>query len=165
MGTSLHLTATMIALQAGLNMVHVPYKSGPQALTDVAGGTVDLAVLPLALVQGMVKENKVRAYGVTTRQRSEALPATPSLADTRELAGFDVESWMGLLAPAGLDPAVTARLAKEVALVLADPEVIRQLALGGMKPMQMTPADFAAYLARERKSLAATVSAANIKVE
>jgi tripartite-type tricarboxylate transporter receptor subunit TctC len=133
----------MIALQAGLNMVHVPYKSGPQALTDVAGGSVDLAVLPLALVQGMVKENKVRAYGVTTRQRSEALPATPSLADTRELAGFDVESWMGLLAPAGLDPAVTARLAKEVAVVLADPEVIRQLALGGMKPMQMAPADFA----------------------
>jgi tripartite-type tricarboxylate transporter receptor subunit TctC len=165
MGTSLHLTATMIALQAGMNMVHVPYKSGPQALTDVAGGTVDLAVLPLALVQGMVKENKVRAYGVTTRQRSEALPGTPSLADTRELAGFDVESWMGLLGPAGLDPAVTARLAKEVAAVLADPEVIRQLALGGMKPMQMTPAEFAAYLARERKSLAATVSAANIKVE
>ena len=165
MGTSLHLTATMIALQAGLNMVHVPYKSGPQALTDVAGGTVDLAVLPLALVQGMVKENKVRAYGVTTRQRSEALPGTPSLADTRELAGFDVESWMGLLAPAGIDPAVTARLAKEVAAVLADPEVIRQLALGGMKPLLMAPADFAAYLARERKALAATVSAANIKVE
>jgi tripartite-type tricarboxylate transporter receptor subunit TctC len=165
MGTSLHLTATMIALQAGLNMVHVPYKSGPQALTDVAGGTVDLAVLPVALVQGMVKENKVRAYGVTTRQRTDALPGTPSLADTRDLAGLDVESWMGLLAPAGIDPAVTARISKEVAAVLTDPEVIRQLALGGMKPMQMTPADFAAYLARERKSLAATVSAGNIKVE
>lgn len=165
MGTSLHLTATMIALQAGLNMVHVPYKSGPQALTDVAGGTVDLAVLPLALVQGMVKENKVRAYGVTTRQRSDALPATPPLADSPALAGFDVESWMGLLAPAGLDPAIATRLAREVAVVLADPEVIRQLALGGMKPMQMPPADFAAYLARERKSLAATVAAGNIKVE
>ena len=72
---------------------------------------------------------------------------------------------MGLLAPAGLDPAIVARLAKEVAVVLADPEVIRQLALGGMKPMQMPPGDFAAYLARERKSLAATVAAGNIKVE
>ena len=165
MGTSLHLTATMIALQAGLNMVHVPYKSGPQALTDVAGGTVDLAVLPVALVQGMVKEKKVRAYGVTTRQRSDALPGTPSLADTRDLAALDVESWMGLLAPTGIDPAVAARISKEVAAVLTDPEVIRQLAVGGMKPMQMTPADFAAYLARERKSLAATVNAGNIKVE
>lgn len=165
MGTSLHLTAAMIGLQAGLSMVHVPYKSGPQALTDVAGGTVDLAVLPLALVQGMVKENKVRAYGVTTRQRSEALPGVPSLSDTRELAALDVESWMGLLAPAGLDPAITARLAKEVSAVLADPDVIRQLGNGGMKPLQMSPADFSAYLARERKSLAATVSAANIKVD
>ena len=164
-GTSLHVTATMITQQAGLDMVHVPYKSGPQVLTDVAGGTVDLAVLPLALAQPIVKENKVRAYGVTSRQRSEAMPGTPSLAETRELAGFDVDSWIGLLAPAAIDPAVTARLAKEVAAVLADPEVIRQLALGGMKPMLMTPTDFAAYLARERKSLAATVSAGNIKVE
>lgn len=165
MGTSLHLTAAMIALQAGMNIVHVPYKSGPQALTDVAGGTVDLAVLPLALVQGMVKENKVRAYGVTTRQRAEAMPGVPSLAETRELAAMDVESWMGLLAPAGLEPAVTARLSKEVAAVLADPDVIRQLATGGMKPLQMAPADFASYLARERKSLAAIVTSANIKVE
>lgn len=165
MGTSLHLTAAMITHQAGLNIMHVPYKSGPQVLTDVAGGTIDLAVLPVALVQGMVKENKVRAYGVTSRERSDAMPTTPSLSATPELAALDVESWMGLLGPASLDPAVTARLAKEVASVLADPELVAQLAAGGMKPMQLSPTDFAAYLARERKALAATIAAANIKVE
>lgn len=165
MGTSLHLTAATIAQQAGVNLLHVPYKSGPQALTDVAGGTVDLAVLPVALVQGMVRENKVRPYGVTSRQRSDALPGVPSLSETRDLAKLDVESWMGLLAPAGTDAAVVARLAREVVAVLADPEIVKQLAAGGMKPMQMTPPDFAAYLARERRALAETVSAAGIKVE
>jgi tripartite-type tricarboxylate transporter receptor subunit TctC len=165
MGTSLHLTAATIAHLAAVNLVHVPYKSGPQALTDVAGGTVDLAVLPVALVQGMVRENKVRAYGVTSRQRSEALPGVPSLSETRELAGLDVESWMGLLAPAGLDAAIVNRLVKEVGEVLADADVVKQLALGGMKPLQMSPADFSAYLARERKALGATVTAAQIRIE
>ena len=132
----------MITHTAGVQIMHVPYKSGPQVLTDVAGGTVDLAVLPVALVQGMVKDNKVRAYGVTSTQRSDALPGVPSLSETRELAKLDVESWMGLLGPAGLDPALVARLNKEVAAVLADPGVLKQLADGGMKPMQMSPAEF-----------------------
>lgn len=164
-GTSLHVTAAMITHTAGVDILHVPYKSGPQVLTDVAGGQVDLAVLPVALVQGMVKEGKVRAYGVTSKARSDALPGVPSLSETRELATLDVDSWMGLLGPIGLDPAIVARLSKEVAAVLADPAVVKQLADGGMKPMQMTPADFGAYLARERKTLAATVAAANIKAE
>lgn len=164
-GTSLHVTAAMIAQQAGVELMHVPYKSGPQVLTDVAGGTLDLAVLPLALVQGMVKENKVQAFGVTSHQRSDALPGVPSLSETRELTALDVESWMGLLAPAGLDAAALARLSREVAAVLADPDVARQLAQGGMKPMPMAPADFAGYLARERRLLAGAIAAAQIKAE
>ena len=164
-GTSLHVTAAMITHTAGVDLLHVPYKSGPQVLTDVAGGQVDLAVLPVALVQGMVKEGKVKAYGVTSKARSEALPGVPSLSETPALATLDVESWMGLLGPAGLDPAIVARLNKEVAALLADPAVLKLLADGGMKPMQMAPADFGAYLQRERKALAATVAAANIKAE
>jgi tripartite-type tricarboxylate transporter receptor subunit TctC len=85
-GTSLHLTAAMITATAGVDILHVPYKSGPQVLTDVAGGQVDLAVLPVALVQGMVKEGKVKAYGVTSKNRSEALPGVPSLSETPALA-------------------------------------------------------------------------------
>lgn len=164
-GTSLHVTAAMITATAGVDILHVPYKSGPQVLTDVAGGQVDLAVLPVALVQGMVKEGKVKAYGVTSKARTDALPGVPSLSETRELATLDVESWMGLLGPAGLDPAIVARLNKEVAAVLADPVVLKQLADGGMKPMQMAPADFGAYLAKERKALASVVAANNIKAE
>ena len=164
-GTSLHVTAAMITATAGVDLLHVPYKSGPQVLTDVAGGQVDLGVLPVALVQGMVKEGKVKAYGVTSKARSDALPGVPSLSETPALATLDVDSWMGLLGPAGLDPAIVARLNKEVAAVLADPAVQKRLADGGMKPMQMAPADFGAYLAKERKALAAVVAANNIKAE
>lgn len=164
-GTSLHVTAAMITATAGVDILHVPYKSGPQVLTDVAGGQVDLAVLPVALVQGMAKEGKVKAFGVTSKKPTEALPGVPSLSDTPALATLDVESWMGLLGPAGLDPAIVARLNKEVATVLTDPAVQKQLADGGMKPMQMAPADFGAYLAKERKALAAVVTANNIKAE
>lgn len=164
-GTSLHVTAAMITATAGVDILHVPYKSGPQVLTDVGGGQVDLAVLPVALVQGMVKEGKVKAYGVTSKARSDALPGVPSLSETPALATLDVESWMGLLGPAGLDPAIVARLNKEVAAVLADPAVLKQLADGGMKPMQMAPADFGVYLAKERKALASVVAANHIKAE
>lgn len=164
-GTSLHLTAAMITATAGVDILHVPYKSGPQVLTDVAGGQVDLAVLPVALVQGMVKEGKVKAYGVTSKARSEALPGVPSLSETLALATLDVDSWLGLLGPAGLDAAIVARLHKEIGLVLADPAVLKQLADGGMKPLQMTPADFTAYLAKERQALANVVAANKIKAE
>ncbi len=97
-GTSLHVTAAMITATAGVDILHVPYKSGPQVLTDVAGGQVDLGVLPVALVQGMVKEGKVKAYGVTSKARSDALPGVPSLSETPALATLDVDSWMGSLA-------------------------------------------------------------------
>lgn len=164
-GTSLHVTAALITGTAGVEMLHVPYKSGPQVLTDVAGGQVDLAVLPVALVQGMVKEGKVKAYGLTSRARGDSLPGVPSLSETAALQTLDVESWLGLLGPAGLDPAIIARLNKEVAAVLADPGVLKQLAEGGMKPMVMAPADFGAYLARERKALAAVVAANKIRAD
>lgn len=164
-GTSLHVTAAMITATAGVEMLHVPYKSGPQVLTDVAGGQVDLAVLPVALVQGMVKEGKVKAFGVTSKARSGALPGLPSLSETAALATLDVESWLGLLGPAGLDPAIVARLSKEVAAVLADPAVLKQLADGGMKPLQMSPSEFGSYLAKERKALAAVITANNIKAD
>lgn len=96
-----------------------------EAMTDVADGTVDLAVLQVALEQGTARENKVRVYGVTSRRPSENLPGAPSLSETRELAGLDVESWMGLLGPACLPPEVVARLSKELSSVLADAEVQR----------------------------------------
>ncbi|MDM0121404.1 Bug family tripartite tricarboxylate transporter substrate binding protein [Variovorax arabinosiphilus] len=164
-GTGLHVTAEMIKQQAGLDMVHVPYKSGPQVLTELAGGQIDLAVLPVALVQAFIRDGKVRGYGVTSRQRWATLPDVPSLSETAEFKTLDVESWQGLLVPAKTDPAIVERIAREMTAVLADPDTVRRLAEAGFKPMTMTPAQFATYLAEERRDLARIIAAAGIKVE
>uniref|UniRef100_UPI00064650CD Bug family tripartite tricarboxylate transporter substrate binding protein n=1 Tax=Delftia sp. ZNC0008 TaxID=1339242 RepID=UPI00064650CD len=162
-GTSLHLTAEMLQQQAGLSWTHVPYKSGPQALTELAGGQIDLAVLPVALVQSFVREGKLRGLGVTSRQRAATLPQTPSLSDTAVWQAFDVEAWQGLLLPARTDARIAERLARETAAVLAEPDLVRKLAEAGFKPMVMEQAQFTAHLQRERKLLEATVQAARLQ--
>lgn len=162
-GTSLHVTAEMLKQKAGLDMVHVPYKAGPQVLTELAGSQIDLAVLPVALAQGMVREGKVKAFGVTSRQRAATLPDTPSLSDTPEFAGLDVMAWQGLLLPAGTDAAIADRLARETQAVLADPQVQRRLADAGFAPMRMTQEAFISYLAQEKSDLAAVIAAARIQ--
>ena len=164
-GTSLHITAELIKQRAGLDMVHVPYKSGPQVLTDVAGGQVDLAVLPLTLAQPFIREGKVRAYGVTTKSRWPGLPDTPSLSETAELKDIDVESWLGLLGPANLSPAVTAALISAVETALKDPEIIRKLGDIATRPLVISGPKFSEYLARERQLVQGVVTRANIKAE
>lgn len=164
-GTSLHVTATMITQRAGVELTHVPYKSGTQVMTDVAGGQIDLAVLPVALAAPFVRDRSVVAYGVTTAARAEALPDAPALAETPALAGLDVEAWLGLLAPAQLDPAIAQRIARETAAALEDAGLGRQMRDAGLKPFAMAPAAFADYLAREKQSLGAVIAAAGIRTE
>ncbi|MBN9410445.1 MAG: tripartite tricarboxylate transporter substrate binding protein [Burkholderiales bacterium] len=164
-GTGLHVTAEMLKQRAALDMVHVPYKSGPQVLTEVAGGQIDLAVLPVALVQAFVRDGKVRAYGVTSAQRWATLPDVPALAETAEFKGFDVNSWVGLLLPAHTDRAIVDRLAQAVNEMVAEPETQKKLSDAGYKPLQLSGPAFAAYLAQERKDLAATIAAAKIRID
>ena len=155
----------MIKQRAGLDIVHVPYKSGPQVLTDVAGGQVDLAVLPLTLAQPFIKDGKVRAYGVTSAKRWPTLPEVPALAETPELQGLDVESWLGLLAPANLPPAIARTLVQALEVALKDPEIVRKLGDIANRPSVISGPRFAEYLARERKMVQEVVTRANIKAE
>jgi tripartite-type tricarboxylate transporter receptor subunit TctC len=164
-GTSLHVTAELIRQRAGLDMVHTPYKSGPQVLTDVAGGQIDLAVLPLTLAQPFIKDGKVRAYGVTSARRWPGLPEVPALAETPELKDVDVESWLGLLGPANLPPAMAAALVQAIEAATRDPEVVRKLADIANRPLAVTGPRFGEYLARERKLVQDVVTKANIKTE
>lgn len=163
-GTSLHITAELIKQSAGLDMVHVPYKSGPQVLTDVAGGQVDLAVLPLTLAQPFIREGKVRAYGVTSKARWPGLDV-PSLSETAEFKDIDVESWLGLLAPAQLPPAIASAIIRAMETALKDPEVIRKLGDIANRPLVLTGPAFGDYLARERQLIQGVVARANIKPE
>ncbi|MGH6959435.1 MAG: Bug family tripartite tricarboxylate transporter substrate binding protein, partial [Dongiaceae bacterium] len=164
-GTSMHLVAELIKQRAGLDVLHVPYKLGTQVITDVAGNQLDLAVMPLTLVYSPIKSGKLKGFGVTSKQRWPTAPEIPSLAEAAELKDFDVVSWYGLLAPAGVNAAIVDRLVKEMAAVLADPEIVKRMGDLGLVPAKMTQAQFAAYLQKERQEFAAVVSAANIKAE
>ncbi|MDR0225908.1 MAG: tripartite tricarboxylate transporter substrate binding protein [Burkholderiaceae bacterium] len=164
-GTGLHLTAELIQQMAGMALMHVPYKSGPQALAELAGGQIDLAVLPVALVQSFVREGKVKGLGVTSRQRIASLPQTPSLSETPALQALDVEAWQGLLLPARTDARIAERLAQDVAAVLAEPATALRLTEAGFKPMSMPQDRFIAYLEQERQWLEATVRKAGIRVD
>ena len=164
-GTSLHITAELIKQRANLDMVHVPYKSGPQVLTDVAGGQVDLAVLPLTLAQPFIREGKVRAFGVTSKSRWPSFPDVPSLSETPELREVDVESWLGLLGPANLPANVVSTLVQAMEVVLKDPEIVRKLGDIANRPVLISGAKFGEYLARERQLMQGVVTKANIKAE
>jgi tripartite-type tricarboxylate transporter receptor subunit TctC len=164
-GTSLHITAEMFKQRAGIDLMHVPYKSGPQVLTDVAGGQVDLAVLPLSLALPFVKDGKVRAFGVTSLARSAIAPAIPALAESPELKGMEMDAWLGVLAPAGTPAAVTAAWVSALDATLKDPEIIRKLGEIAVKPQLIAGPAFADYLAKERKTIAGVVQTAGIKAE
>lgn len=164
-GTSMHLTAEIIKLSAGVDIVHVPYKNGPQVLTEVSSGLIELAVMPVTLAQPFIKDGKVKAYGVTSRQRWPSLPDVPALAETPALKTVDVDSWYGLLAPAGTDATIVARLAGALREALKDPGLVEKMGTAGLKPMVIERAEFAALLKRERETLSAAVKAAGIQPE
>lgn len=164
-GTSLHITSEMIQQRAGLSLVHVPYKSGPQVLADVAGGQVDLGVLPLTLAQAFIRDGRVRAYGVTSKARWPALPDVPALAEHPDLRDLDVESWLGLLGPAHLPPTIASALIQAMDAVVRDPEIVRKLGDIANRPVAISGPRFGEYLARERQQITEVVTRANIKVE
>ncbi|HYF17142.1 MAG TPA: tripartite tricarboxylate transporter substrate binding protein [Ramlibacter sp.] len=164
-GTSLHVTAELLKQRAGLEMVHTPYKSGPQVLTDVAGGQIDLAVLPLTLAQPFIKDGKVRAYGVTSAKRWPGMPDVPALAETAEWKDVDVESWLGLLGPAHLPAPMVSALVQAVDTAARDAEVVRKLADIANRPLAIAGPRFGEYLQRERKLVQDVVTKANIRTE
>lgn len=164
-GTSMHLTAEIIKLNAGIDVVHVPYKNGPQVLTELAGGTLELAVMPVSLAQPFIKDGKVKALGVTSRTRWPSLPNVPAIAETAGLQKVDEDSWYGLLAPAGTPAAVIERLTLALRETIRDPSVAEKMNTAGLKPVLLERAAFTGMLQRERDSLAAAVKAAGIKPE
>ena len=164
-GTSMHVSMELVKQNAKIDVMHVPYKSGPQVLTELAGNQIDLAVLPISLAQAFIRDGKVKAFGVTSKARWSSLPGVPSLSEAAELKDMDVESWYGLLAPAQVDQAIRDRLAREVAAIVAEPDVVKRMDDAGLKPFSLTPSQFGAYLAREKQMLGSVIGAAGIKTE
>jgi tripartite-type tricarboxylate transporter receptor subunit TctC len=163
-GSGLHLAGELFKQQAGIDMLHVPYKGTPPALNDVLGGSVPLMFSNLPATMPFIKNGKLVALGVTEAKRSPAAPDIPTLAE-QGIQGVTVTSWYGLLAPKGTPPAVVEQLAKDAAEMLAAPDVRERLKAQGMTDAAMKPAEFAAHIRDETAVWARIIKARNIVAE
>ncbi|KAG1080282.1 hypothetical protein G6F40_015949 [Rhizopus arrhizus] len=117
-GTVLHLSMEVMQDQAKVKLVHVPYRGGAQITNDVMGGQVDLGLLVTTSATPLVQQNKLRALGVTSAERVATLPGVQAFAETAELKGFELNTWMGVFAPTGTDPQVVQQLNQALNAVL-----------------------------------------------
>ena len=162
-GTSQHLAGELFKQLAGVDMTHVPYKGAGPAVTDLLAGQIPLMFVDISAVLGHVRAGKLRALGVTSRNRTPLLDV-PTIAE-QGLPGFEVNAWFGLLAPAGTPREVVARLNAETAKVLRSGATLERLQGLGLSVDPGTPEDFAALIASELARWGSIARAAKIRAE
>jgi tripartite-type tricarboxylate transporter receptor subunit TctC len=163
-GNATHLAGELFKVLAGIDMVGIVYKGGGPALIDVIGGQVPAFFSGVASGAAQIKAGKLRALGVTTAQRSAALPDVPSIAEAG-VAGYEVDGWYGLLAPKATPAAVIRRLNTELAAVLSMDEIRERLLAAGVDARASSPAEFHARIARDIIRWSEIVKTARIAVE
>ena len=165
LGTGTHLGVEKFNLEAGIKAIHVPARQG-DAIADTIANTVagrtDYLLAPIPLALADIRAGRLRALGVSTKKRSYLLPEVPTIAEAG-VAGFDYPIWYGVWVPAGTPAAVVDKLAKDIARVLAAPDVRDALAKHGADPMSMTQPDFARFVLTESETAARIIEAAGIK--
>jgi len=163
-GTSGHLALELFRQSAGIDVVHVPYKGGGPALTDVIGGQVQ-ALFSIALAATpQVKAGKVRALAITSASRSPVAPDLPTIAESG-FPGFEVIGWFGWLAPAKAPKEIVNRLNREIVRILNMSAVHDRLLSLSTVPVGDTPAHFAGFIRSERDKWAKVIRTAGIKLE
>ncbi len=161
-GTFTHLYGELFNQTQGVRLTHIPYKGSSQALTDLLAGRVSLLFTPASTVMAHVKAGTLKAFGLIGRQRLAALPDVPSFAETG-IADFESALWFGLNAPAGTPVDIVERLGKDLATVLARPDVRAQLSAQSFNTLPGGVAPFADLLSKETGKWSRIVKAANIK--
>jgi tripartite-type tricarboxylate transporter receptor subunit TctC len=144
-GSINHLAGELFNLMAGTQTLHVPYKGGGPALNDLIAGRVHVYFASVASLISHVKSGKLRALGVASLNRSHQLPDVPTL-DEQGLKGYDVVSWVGIVAPAGTSQTIVNRLHGEISKIMATSDMRQRLASSGAEPAVMGPSEFRAYL-------------------
>ncbi len=163
-GTSQHLAGELMNQIAHTQIVHVPYKGGSQAVTDIVGGQVPLGMLGITPVLPHIKAGKLRAYGVTTATRSAALPDVPTLREAG-LPGFDADQWFVVAAPAGVAAERVRALNAAIAQALQKPEVQAGYAAAGVVPTPATAQQTTAFVMQELQRWQALAKKANLTLD
>ena len=153
------------AKRTGIEVITVPYKSSPQALTDVVGGQVTYAVTDMAAGQALVTGGRVRALAVSSRKRSALMPDLPAMSETPALEGFEVIAWVGMFAPAKTPKDIVDKLNAVVRKALAKPEVKEKIAGFAAEPAPMSPDELADFVKDQLASWGKSIKEAGIQPE
>ena len=162
-GTPNHLGVELLNIMAGVKFVHVPYKGGAAAVTDLVAGQVQVLFSGTPQVSAFVKAGRLRVIAVATPQQSRVAPEFPPIADT--YPGFDCNTWYGLLVPAGTPAAIVTRFNTEVNRALADPGVIQRLIDQGVEATPGTPAAFRQLINSETVRWSKVIKTAGITAD
>ena len=162
-GTPNHLGTELLKALAGVNIVHVPYKGGAQALTDVMGGQIQMAFSSIPAVLQHIKAGRLTALGVGSAKRSSALPNVPSIGEA--VPGYEYTTWYGIFAPARTPQAIVTRLNSEIVKGLASPELNQRFVANGGDPAPSTPDELRRYMIEESARWAKTIKAAGVRID
>ncbi len=163
-GSPGHVGFELLRSMANLNVVHVPYKGGAAAITDLIGGQVHLMMESLNSITPHAKAGRVRALGVTGLTRSPAVPEVPTIAESG-VPGYEATTWNGIVAPAGTPRAIIQRLNSEINKALASTSLKEKLALLGADPAPDTPEKFAALIRSENLKWAEVIKRSGAKID
>ena len=161
-GSFQHLGGELFKLQAGVNIVHVPYKGGGPAMQDVIAGHVKIMFSSLIQTTPFLKSGQLRALGTGGTKRSPVLPDIPTIAEAG-VPGYAANNWWGIVAPAGLPPPIAERLFKATQTALKAPELVAQFEREGAATVEMSSAEFADYIKTEIDKWGRVVKEDNIK--
>ncbi len=163
-GTTVHLAGELFKIMTGINLIHVPYRGSPQAITDLIGGQIQVMfdLLSSSSIEH-VRNGKLRALAVTTATRSDVLPDIPAISEV--VSGYEAMSWGGIGAPKNTPNEIVEKLNREVSAALVDPKMQESIVNVGSVPMSMTPRNFGKLIADDAEKWGKVVRAANIKAE
>lgn len=163
-GSSTHLAGELFKIQAGVDLVHVPYKGVPAAVPDLLSGQLAVVFLPLPVALPHVRGGKIRSIALTSAARSPILPDVPTVAESG-VPGYDASTWYGMMVPAGSPRAIVERLHRDITGALKLPEINERLAGQGSRIVASSPAEFAAHISSEIAKWAKVVRATGARVE
>jgi tripartite-type tricarboxylate transporter receptor subunit TctC len=164
-GSGAHFNAEKFRIAAGIDVLHIPYKGGAEAINDTVAGRLAFTFNTLSLALPYIRDGRLLVLGVSSTQRSSLLPEVPTIGESglTGLAGYEFTFWNGLWAPAGTPPAIVEQIARDLAQIVATAEVRERLARLGAEPMAMTPTEFARFVRAETEACERIVRLSGLK--
>jgi tripartite-type tricarboxylate transporter receptor subunit TctC len=152
LGTASHIPAEVMLGAANIDMLQVPYKGTPSAITDLLGGHIDIFFIGTQIALPLVQEGKLRALAVTGRERWNGMPDVPTMQE-QGFKDYNIVNWFGAWLPAGAPPEIVARLNTEIARALKEPDVQKEFDTLGLRGVGSSPQDFARFVARDAATI------------